>query len=86
MRETVAVACLVAAAICPPSVLVSSGRDRITLSLAAIYPSPGPFPKEGGPRPVRDPGALRYGSMSWRRVRLAAEYGLCLDRPVTPVS
>ena len=38
------------------------------------------------PTVVRDPGALRYGSMSWRRARLAAEYGLCLDRPVTPVS
>ena len=35
---------------------------------------------------VRDPGALRYSSMSWRRARLIAECGLCLDRPVTPAS
>ena len=84
MRETVAVAYLVAAAISlAPGVVgrlgrsrqsrwlraseadlvargsfVGSGRDRITLSLAAIYPSPRPegtrFPKEGGPRQVRD--------------------------------
>ena len=27
----------------------SSGRRRTTWSLAAIYPSPNPFPKEGGP-------------------------------------
>jgi hypothetical protein len=28
---------------------VGSGRHRMSWSLAAIYPSPSPFPKEGEP-------------------------------------